>query len=129
MSATIEKLVSVYVKIRDKRSELKRTFEAEDEVLKSQLELIERELLARSNESGVKSFRTDMGTAYIEETTKASTADWAAFTRFVRDNDAFDMIERRVKVKELKDYMDSHDGALPPGVNVFRESVVRVRRA
>jgi hypothetical protein len=39
------------------------------------------------------------------------------------------MLERRFKKTFVKDYRESNEGAIPPGVSVMREFTVRVRRA
>ena len=56
-----DKLVSTYVKIRDKRAELTREYEKQDNKLKEQLELVANKLLDICRETGVESMRTNAG--------------------------------------------------------------------
>ncbi len=129
MSAqTTDRLIEVYIKIRDKRKELKDAFEEKDDELKDQLQLVENELLRRANEQGVTSFKADSGVAYTTETLKANVADKDAFFDFLREEELFDLMQARVSTRTLQEYMDEHDGKVPPGVNVFREKHVRVNR-
>jgi hypothetical protein len=52
-----------------------------------------------------------------------------AFFQWIKDNNAFDAMQRRVSVTFVKEFMDSHEGKLPPpGIQVSREYVCRVRK-
>ena len=128
-SIGLDRLAKVYVKIRDKRAELKAAFDAQDTALKEQATKIEMALLAHMNSTGVQSARTDHGTIYRQEEVKPSASNWDAFYAWIKENDAFDALERRVKKTFVTEYMETHEGALPPGVAVHREFVVRVRRS
>lgn len=120
--------VKVFLKIRDKRSELKRAFEAEDNALKAKAELIEGELLKFLNTNKVDSSRTDAGTFYRQEDIQPSGSDWGAFYDWIAENQAFDALERRIKKTFVSDYMAENGGALPPGISVYRQYKVRVRK-
>jgi hypothetical protein len=121
-------LVKVYIKIRDKRSEIKKAYEAEDKVLKDKLTLLENTMLASLNASGSESVRTEDGTFYRQEEITPNVADWGAFYDYIKANDAFDALERRAKKTFVVDYMEAHEGETPPGVSIFRQYVARVRR-
>lgn len=125
----IDRLTKVYIKIRDKRAELKAAYDKEDVELKMKQEKLENAMLAQMNATGAKSVRTDFGTVYRQEEIKPSASDWDSLYRWIRNNDAFDALERRIKKTFVTEYMDTHEGALPPGVSVHREFVVRVRRS
>lgn len=125
----LDRLTKVFIKIRDKRSELKAAFDKEDAGLKLQQEKLENAMLAHMNATGAKSVRTDFGTVYRQEEVKPSASDWDSLYRWIKANDAFDALERRVKKTFVTEYMETNDGALPPGVSVHREFVVRVRRS
>lgn len=128
MSVDFNQLVSVYTKIRDKRSQIKKAYEAEDDDLKAKLAKIEAVMLGQLNTSNIDSIRTEAGTFYRQEDITPSCADWQAFYDWVKDNDAFDALERRIKKTFVSDYMERHEGAMPPGVSVYRQYVVRVRK-
>lgn len=125
----LDRFAKVYVKIRDKRAELKAAFDKQDTELKMQQEKLETAMLAQMNATGLKSARTEFGTVYRQEEVKPSASDWDSLYRWIKDNDAFDALERRIKKTFVTEYMETHDGSLPPGVSVHREFVVRVRRS
>jgi hypothetical protein len=133
MAIDAEKLVKVFIKMRDKRSELKRAFEAEDAAIKAKQEKIEAVLLDHLNKNKQDSARTAAGTFYRQKKTVPSASDWEAFYAWIKENDAFDALERRIKATFITDYMEEHaddpDNNLPPGVSVFTRYDVRVRKS
>lgn len=124
----LDKVAATYVKIRDARAALKKTYEDEDAKLKDQLETINGFLLATLQELGVESARTAHGTIYRSLETKPSCGDWDAFGTWIIENEAVDALERRVKKSFITEYMETHGDELPPGISVTREFTVTVRR-
>src|SRR3954471_20198542 len=86
---TDDKLVEVFVQLRDRRSSRKKEFEAADSNDKTKQERIEGVLLQRFNERGAESSRTAHGTAYKSEVAFASIADWDALLGHIREKDAY----------------------------------------
>ena len=64
MDVSVDKLVSVYIKMRDERDRIKREMESQIENVEEQMKVISAELLDVCKEAGVDSFRTPFGTAY-----------------------------------------------------------------
>lgn len=123
-----EKMVKAYLNLRDARTALSREFDEADAKLKSKQELLESHMLTFLNANKMDSVKTGLGTFYRQTEIKPAGADWQAIYDYIRDNDAFEMLERRIKKTFVQEYMDANDGAIPPGVTVHREYVVRVRR-
>ncbi|MHB0965327.1 MAG: Mom family adenine methylcarbamoylation protein [Bellilinea sp.] len=125
----VDKLVKIYVKIRDTLSERKREFDAVEKDLKGQMAMIATELKGRAQLEGVDGFKTEFGTVFLAETMKTSCADWAVFGEFLKTHDPLEFMEKRISSTAVKEYMKVNGGQLPPGVSVFREIEARVRRA
>lgn len=122
-------LVKIYIRIRDAKSAKAKEYDAEIAVLDGQLKKISTELLRRTQERHNTGIATDFGTVYIAETLKTSCADWGVFYDWIQKTpNGFEFLEQRIKAGSVKDYMEKNDGALPPGVNVFREFEARVRK-
>lgn len=122
------KLAKAYIKLRDARTELKRGFEEQDSALKAKQERLEAEMLKFMNENSMDSVKTVAGTIYRQEEITPTGSDWDAFYKWIANNEAFDFLERRIKKTAIKEFMEMNDGGIPPGVSVYREYVVRVRR-
>lgn len=127
--ADIAKMVKAYIKIRDVRAALKREFEAQDNDLKAKMEKLDGAFLKVLEDTKVDSMKTEFGTIYRSEDVIPQAEDWAKVYAYIRENDAFEALEKRLTKKYVKEYMDEHDGELPPGVRVFRKFVVNVRRS
>ena len=82
----VDKLVKIYIKMRDRRSELKTAFEKEDERIKDGMRVIENELLEVCKETGAESLRTDFGTVTRRVTKRYHTVDWESMYQFIKDN-------------------------------------------
>ena len=124
----IGELIEIYQNISAERRTLKREFEDKDNKLKDDEERIELAILKFLQESNINSVRTDFGTAYRQEDVIPTCADWSVFYDWVRKNDAFDALEKRIKKTYVKEMLENGE-ALPDGVNVIRKYVVRVRRS
>ena len=128
MSVTVDDAVAGYITLRDKRSELKKEYEERDADLKTKMERIEVFLLQSLDKVGANSLNTDHGTAYISEDVRASCADWDALWSCIQQTGRFDLLEKRVASKAVREYREEN-GDLPPGVSIHSERVVRVRRS
>ena len=125
----LDQIVRVYVKIRDARAAASKEAKERDAELKDKLSKLEAVLLNHLNETKADSVKTSEGTFYRQEDLIPTGSDWEAFYAWVKENDAFDALERRIKKTFIAEYIEAHDGEIPPGVSVYREHVVRVRRS
>lgn len=120
-------VTAAYIKLRDQRSELKKAYDQEDQVLKDKMDRLETWLMETMQNTNATQLGTAHGTAYIQTQYKASCSDWPTFWAFVADNGRFDMLEKRVSSKTVNEYIEE-TGDAPPGVNVAAELKVVVRR-
>lgn len=124
----IAKRVDQYVRLRDL---IKSQDDEHKEKMKPYREALEKLnglLLAHLNQIGGDSVKSDAGTVYRTEKKSASIADGDAFMRYVIDNEAFDLMDRKANVTAVVDYIEENH-APPPGVNFSSTYVVGVRRA
>lgn len=124
----LDKIVKAFLRIRDRRAELKTEWESEDTALKEAQSELQAHMLNQMNETGITSFRTKYGTVYRSESIKPAAYDWDAFYKYVAENDAFEALEKRIKTTFVSAYMEQNNGEAPPGVSVIRAYEVNVRR-
>ena len=124
----IEKLVDIYIQLRDRRAARKKLFEESDSSDKAYQEKIEGTLMAHFNENGIDRVGCESGTAYKSVRTSATVADWDVTLQFIKDNQAWEMLEHRVSKKAVEEFVAANE-EVPPGVNISREAVINVRRA
>lgn len=124
----VNELVDLYVKGRDKLAEIKAEYDAKKAPIEEKMAKIEQALLATMNQTGVDSFKTDAGTAYKSTRVSVSTADREIFMGYIKDHEAWALLEVRPAKKAVEDFMAAND-ELPPGINLKQETVVNFRRS
>jgi len=123
----IDDVIAAYVKLREKRAQIKAEAEAKAGELQEKMSKLEGFLKEQADAQGVTSFKTKHGTAFLTTVDFAAVADWDAMLKFVRDNDAFDMFEKRVSKTAVRGYIDQMK-QVPPGINYGTRIEVNVRK-
>ena len=123
-----EKLTTVYLKIKDKRSELSAEFKEKDAELSDQLNKVKKALLDYCEEQGVDSVRTSAGLFYRSARTRYWTSDWSSMHEFILENEVPELLDKRVNQSNMKQYLEENPDLVPKGLNVDSEYVVSVRR-
>jgi hypothetical protein len=125
----LDDLVKIYLTIRTEREKLKSNWEVKDGELEQEMKLLEQSMLTVCNDTNASSIRTESGTVIRSLKERFTTNDWDNFKKFVLDNEAIDLLERRIHQGNFKEFMAEHkDEGLPPGVNVMREFTIVVRK-
>ena len=125
-----EKVVEAYLAVRNERERILREYEAQDAKLKDDLKKIEAVLLDVCNTINADSIKTSLGTVMRKLNERYFCSDWDNFRKFVLENEALELFEKRIHQGNFKQFMEDHDGdGLPPGVNVMREYGITVRKA
>ena len=125
---TAEKLTTVYLKIKDKRSELSAEFKEKDAELSDQLNKVKKALLEYCEEQGVDSVRTSAGLFYRSARTRYWTSDWSSLHEFILENEVPELLDKRVNQSNMKQFLEENPSLVPKGLNVDSEYVVSVRR-
>lgn len=124
----VEKLVKIYLKMRDKHGELSQQFKQTEEALKDQMAKIKGALLDHCKEHSVESVRTSEGLFF--RTTKQSywTNDWESMGNFIVEHQVPELFEKRLNQGNMKQFLEENPDLLPPGLNVESQYSVTVRR-
>lgn len=127
--SNLEELVKTYLTIRSEREKILNEYEEQDKKLKEDMALIEQSMLVVCNDTNADSIRTQHGTVIRKLNERFYCNDWDNFRKFVLDNEAVELLERRIHQSNFKEFMSEHpQEGLPPGVNVMREFGVVVRK-
>jgi hypothetical protein len=122
-------LAETYIKIRDKRAELKEKFEEQDNALKEQQDLLAAEMLEVCYETGADSIKTPAGTIIRKVDTRYWTTDWDSMYQFIEEHDAFPLLEKRLHQTNLKQFLEENPELLPAGLQADSKYTVVVRRS
>lgn len=124
----LSEAVELYIKMRDRKAELKAEFDAKVAPLNEKMDKLEAKLLDVFNQTGMDSVKTEFGTAYSTTRVTASVADKEVFMAHIRANDDWGLLEVRASKTAVDQYRSVHDD-IPPGVSMREERVVNVRRS
>lgn len=120
-----EKLAKIYVKIRDKRREL----EKQVAELKEQQDLVGSQLLEICKAEGAQTIRTQYGTVSRRITKNYWTSDWDSFFKFLKENDAFSLMQQRINSTNMAQFLEENPDLHPPGLNAdVNQTIVIVKR-
>ena len=126
----LDELVANYIKLRDKKSQLKKQYDEKVAKVDAVMDKMEAIILKTFQDSGIDSARTDAGTAYISTRTSATVGSREELFQWIQED--FDersiFLENRVSKVAVEQFKAANDD-LPPGVNFRSELVVGVRRA
>ena len=136
MSAVIElrprmnmdTMIENFVKLRDKKKSIEAKHKAEIARYNELMEDLQGWMLEVLNAAGAKSINSPHGTAYMAVRTSAKVVDWNATLAFIKENDAWELLEARVSKLAAQAIMDDTKHPIP-GVDTSSEIVVNVRRA
>jgi hypothetical protein len=121
---TADKLVKIYIKIRDKRDELSK----QDAELEKQQELIQSELLEICKETGSDGLKTKYGSVSRRLSKRYWTSDWESFYEFIKEHNAFHFLHQRISNGNVDTFLAENPDLHPPGLNAEASHIVVVRR-
>ncbi len=123
----VDEVIAAYMKLRSKKEAIEAQVKDEVKTLKNKMEKLEAWIKEQADAQGVTSFKTKHGTAFLTTTDYANVADWDAVLDFIRDNEAFDMLEKRISKIAVRGYIEQNK-AVPPGVNYGTKLDVNIRK-
>ena len=125
-----ESLVEAYLNLRKQREILQHEYESADAALKADMSQLEAAMLDICNTINADSIKTSHGTVMRKINERFFCQDWDGFYKYVLDNEAVQLLERRIHQGNFRQHLKDTEGdGLPPGVNVMREYGVTVRRS
>jgi hypothetical protein len=125
----VDKLTSVYLKIKARRSELAAQFKEEDSALVEKQERIRKALLNYCKDNNVDSVKTPNGTFYRSAKTKYWTSDWEEMHKFILEYQVPELLSKQINQSNMKQFLEENPDALPKGLNVDSEYTISVRKA
>lgn len=113
-------------KLHDLKS-IKAEINAQLKDINKEISDTEIEILNALDQLGVDQIRTDVLTVGVNESIVPQVTDWDAFYKFMLDNNALYMMERRPAAIAFREYLELH-GAPPAGVEPFTKRTISTRK-
>lgn len=128
MTINVAIVIDGFLKLRKAADAMKERHKLELQPLNEQRLKLENWLLDQLNKAGVDSLSAKgIGTAFKQSTTSVTSEDWTATLQWIKDNNAWEMLEHRVSKSAVQDYIEGHQ-EIPPGISVKTEIEVRIRK-
>lgn len=119
---TTAQIVEKMVEIREER----RRISSRDKELVEEWRSLELELIIRLDEQGMEKASTKHGTASINETILPQVVDWDEFYGYIKEQDAFHMLQRRPTAAAFRELHES--GEVVPGVEPYTQRAIGLRK-
>lgn len=127
MTVQVDAAIAAYIKLRNMKAEIENKVKAEVEDINAKMDKLEAWLKAMADEVGTSTFKTPAGTAFLSSKDNASVADWDTLLGFIKENAAYDLLNKAVNKAAVRAYLDEKK-FLPPGVNYSTIITVSVRK-
>ena len=122
-------LAGIYIKIRDAEVKLTADYEEKKEELRSQRDVISAQLLEICATNNATSIKTTVGTIMRKVDTRYWTNDWESMYTFIKENDVYGLLERRIHQTNLKQFLEENPDKLPMGLQADSKYTISVRRS
>jgi hypothetical protein len=127
MTVQVDDVVATYMKLRSQKESMEAEVKDKVSTIKAKMEKLEAWIKEQADVQGVTSFKTKHGTAFLTTTDYANVADWDAVLDFIREQEAFDMLEKRISKIAVRGYIEANK-AVPPGVNYGTKLEINIRK-
>ena len=118
---TIGELADLSVELRNQSRE----FERKKKDLDAQRKSIEGIIISKMGEADVTQMATGNASLTVGEKKVANPADWDDIYEYIKENDAFYLIQRRLSSKAIVELIE--DGNEVPGVTLYTEPTLSIR--
>jgi hypothetical protein len=120
-------VIRTYMALRSQKDAIEAEMKSRVDGIKANMAKLEAWIKEKADEQGVTSFKSDFGTAFLTTTDYANVADWDAVLDFIRTNEAYDMLEKRISKVAVRGYIQQNK-TVPPGVNYGTKLEVNIRK-
>ena len=128
-SVSVHHLTKVYIKIRDARAQLSKDYKEQDKALEEQMDVVEQKLLDICKQVDANTIKTPAGLVMRGVDTRYWTNDWDSMYKFIKDNDALGLFEKRLHQTNMKQFLEEYPDKFPPGMLVDSKYKITVRRS
>jgi len=116
--------VAAYIKLREAIKEK----EDEIKVLKEKQALVSASMLDLCSKEDIDSIKTPFGTLTRRVYSSYWTSDWDQMYKFIAENDAYHLLEKRIHNAHMKEFLEENPDALPIGLQSDRKYAVSIRK-
>lgn len=106
--------------------ERKRILDAESKKIEASIQDMKLELISRMQTENIHGTSTDLASVTLTESVVPNVTDWDVFYSYIKENDAFYMLERRASSTAWRELHQA--GLTPPGTEPFTKFDISLRK-
>ena len=118
----LEKLMQADINMREAIQKL----ENEISDKKAKRDQVQAALNEACRTLNVSSLKTKVGTLTRKLRTRYWTSDWPEMYKFLKENDALELMEKRISQGNMKDFVSNNPDLVPPGLQATSEYTVSI---
>jgi|TARA_Y100000401_G_C8313105_1_gene220904 hypothetical protein len=126
---SLEQIAAAIVAIRDEITKINKEADKKVKGLEREKEALEKYCDQKLESAGAETVKTASGTIMRQEKIRFTTEDWERMYQFIEDNDAFELLEKRIHQTNMRRFLEDNPDKEPKGLNAFRETKIVVRRS
>lgn len=124
-----EVAMALYMKCRREKELLEAETAVKLAPVNEKMKLLLQWMEVKAISEGLKNVPVEgIGTGFFTTHLSATVASPDTFWTFVKENEAWDLVETRASSKAVKSYIDGHNAPVP-GVNFSQTQVFKIRAA
>ena len=127
MTVTVDAVIKKYMKLRSQKEAVEAEIKERVDKIKADMAKLEAFLQAKMDADGLTSFKSEHGTAFLTTTDFANVDNWDAVLQFIREEEAYDMLERRVSKAAVRGYIEANK-EVPPGIKYGTKLDINIRK-
>lgn len=125
---TPDNLIGYYVALRDRLDAEKKAFSDRMKTPNETLVKLGGKMLEILNANGADSIKSGYGTVYKTTKKSATVSDMDQFRDYVINTGSYELTDMRANAGGIQEFIEEHQGQLPPGINFSQVVTVGVRR-
>jgi hypothetical protein len=127
VSGDMDKRTQQYIDVRDALKRVDDEYALKRKPLLELQEILAGKIRYFMDANHLKNMKTKHGTCYTSVRRTASLQDPDAFMKYVTENGAFELLDRRANSTAVQEFVKQHN-TLPPGCNLSSIQTLGVRR-
>ncbi len=127
MTIKIDDVISTYMKLRGQKQAIEAKVKEEVATITAKMVKLEAYLKQCMDEQGLTSFKSPHGTAFLTTADYANVENWDEVLKFIRDNEAYDLLNKAVSKVAVRSYIEQTK-KVPPGVTYGTKLEVNIRK-
>jgi len=118
---------TTYAKLMQEQATF-RALEAQLSAQKKVIDELREEMIVEMQDAGTDSYKSNLGSISLLKSVVPTVTDWNLLYGYIHENDAFDLLQRRVTATAWRDRVEEIEQPIP-GVESFEKSTLRINLA